>query len=358
MTTMGAWLSSLWEQRLLDLRIKGLSLSTGGTSVPHSVRPIRLLLEAGILTAPVVPGFWPAPLPWFVQALTFPAWHAVLRYSDVFAAGTKYCALRDAISHLPSRQKQLLSEELAIGYCGYVLREVFQVQHIADAEPLLGAQLHRVNQRDKRCPDYFCRRPDGTVVIAEAKGALGDLRTLAPRLRKGKRQVGAVTPVGTSVHARVVTGLGLSLKCDARPSTAAIYDPQDEQPMSVEISAEALVRHAYAKVFVFLGLPGHARQMVPVPTLAPPEPPEDIGLAGERGLLRPETVRDVRIMVLQFPPVPDVELAIGIAESAYLALTQPAPELLEPVSSALAEIVPREDEDLIVFNNGLALIHR
>jgi hypothetical protein len=355
---MGAWLSSLWNQRRLDLRIKGLSPSPGGASAPNSVRPIRLLLEAGILTAPAVPRFWPAPLPWFVQALTIPAWHAVLRYGDVFAAGTTDFALRDAISHLPSRQKQLLSEELAIGYCGYVLREVFQVQHIADAEPLLGGQLHRVNQRDKRCPDYFCRRPDGTVVIAEAKGALGDMRTLAPRLRKGKRQVGAVTPAGTSVHARVVTGLGLSLKYDARPSTAAIYDPQDEQPMSVEISADALVRHAYAKVFVFLGLLGHARQVAPVPTQAPPESAEDIGIERERSLLRSETVREVRIMVLEFPPIPEAELAIGVAESVYQALTRETQGLLEPVSSALAEIVPREDDVLIVLNNGLALIRR
>jgi hypothetical protein len=302
------------------------------------------------LTAPAVLGFWSALHPWRLWPWWIPAWHAVLRYGDVVATGMNEFAVQDSLSDLPSRHKQLVSEELAIGYCGYVLREVFGVQHIADAESLIGGQLQRVARGGKQCPDYFCRRPDGTVVIAEAKGTLGDLRALAPRLRKGKRQVGAVTPVGTSVHARVVIGLGLALERERRPSIAAIHDPQEEHPIPVEVSAEGLVRQAYAKVFLFLGLPFHAGHVAQVP------PEDQGGLHEERAMLRLGTVGNVRIMMLDFPPFPEV--AIGIAESVYEVLIQDAQGLHERVSSALAELAPREDEGLIVLNNGLVVIHR
>ncbi len=203
------------------------------------------------------------------------AWGFLVEHLDSFATRPGSLRLIDDAASWDSRVKGLFGERLGMGLAAWLLWRDFDVVHIADAGPFIGAALadpaspyHRASltmagQHGELRPDYFCLSRTGEVVIAESKGAIGPPSAVSAAERaKAKKQVQNVNPVGLpmrSVEGRIAFATTIRLESDAvRNATTDtgvhVEDPEgDADPLPVPLDADGIVLASYCKVLQFLG---------------------------------------------------------------------------------------------------------
>jgi len=245
--------------RLVEKIPKG-ALSIGAKSV--DVSALELLLCCGLLSGPATS---------FADRRI---WSFYIEHVGSLCHAPSSLTLRmsDDTRNWDSHQKRGFSDRLGMGVAGWALWQHYGVEHIADAEPFIsralasmkgtkfhGAWLKRMS-KDRLKPDFFCLDSSGEAVVAEAKGRIGAAGTVANAIVHGKKQVAAVTPQGVTLRAhggRLVLGTNLRLRGDnpgnGHDSGLTVVDPEGDEPLAVEVSADEIARHSYANLFAFLG---------------------------------------------------------------------------------------------------------
>ncbi len=218
----------------------------------HEVRVGRLLLEAGILTTPAIRA-WPLRPFWDPRT-----WHALFKYADLLRVEDDRLYLDPAFEEMDERWRGLLAEEVAIGFAACLLRDRFDVVHIADVKGLLP------RARKGRRADYACGVRSGGWIVAEVKGT--GTRTGRLPMADAKTQATAIpaSVTGGGTTARQNFGIGLALGVAGRTDTIAKL--RDPPPDGGEVSPDDLAAVAYGKVLTAAGLDARATALAgPVP---------------------------------------------------------------------------------------------
>ena len=101
------------------------------------------------------------------------------------ACTTCHVYIREGFDELDPRITGIATEEIANGITCYMLREHFNLIHIADAKQFIDDfWFETISKKPEYQPDYIAQGIDGKVVICESKGALGTRSTLN-RKKKG-----------------------------------------------------------------------------------------------------------------------------------------------------------------------------
>ena len=239
-----------------DIREWKVEINPSGTTLPNplprngilQVSLHRLLIEAGIALTPATSSSDPR------------SWFALYRYGLDFAGTTPNLNFYSGVQEKDPRLKAVASEEIATGITCYLLREHFDLDHIADAYACLQCEeLAYVDPALQSRPDYFCEDSSGEVVLAESKGATGTRCSIESRIDpEGWSQVQNVYPVNMPLRAtcsRVVIGTHICVQ-DINPrsqTTTIIKDPDGHESQSKNPESDMPMRLAYAKVLRFAG---------------------------------------------------------------------------------------------------------
>jgi hypothetical protein len=238
-----------------DIREWNFELHPPGTSLPVpisgtrlQVRLDRILIETGIALTPATSAFDPR------------AWFGLLRYAGDFTGTAPSLRWYSGVSNKDPRLKAVASEEVATGITCYLLREHFNLDHIADAYAVIqSGDLEYVNSNSDKRPDYFCLDSSGEAVIVESKGATGTRSIINSRINpEGWDQVQNVQPVNHGLRSncsRVVIGTHFCIEGQHQRSetTTIIKDPEGEKGRGINELSDTPVRLAYAKAFRFMG---------------------------------------------------------------------------------------------------------
>ncbi len=252
---------------VLDLDIEEAAFVPPGVgNRSTTVHKEELLLCVGLATSPAVSHAQPSAWGFFVEHLAS------------FRAGSgRVRAVADSKDWDP-HVKTMFSDRVGMGAAVWALWRDYDVVHIADADRFIGRALAKApaafrskwlkslgkyGKTGKYKPDFFCLDSSGQVVVAEAKGAMGPPSVLASDIKKGKEQVRNVDPVGVALRPannRLVLALNLRRANESpnkgKDSALRVVDPEGgDDPLAVQVSAEELVRAAYAKVCTFAGQP-------------------------------------------------------------------------------------------------------
>jgi hypothetical protein len=207
----------------------------------------RLLIEAGIALTLATSSWDPR------------SWFALYRYAADFAGTTPNLRFYSGVSEKDPRLTAVASEEIATGVTCYVLREHFQLTHIADAYACIQrGELTYVDPNSESRPDYFCQDGSLQAVIAESKGASGTRSKVSGRIDpEGWAQVENVAPVNLQLRAscgRVVIGTHLCTEGihDRSESTTIIKDPSGDSGQQQNPESDEVLRLAYAKSLRFM----------------------------------------------------------------------------------------------------------
>jgi len=122
-----------------------------------------------------------------------------------FAFGTdKKLALNLGIED--PHKKGVAADEFGMGFCCWVMEEIFHCDYWADASAMIKEGL--VIPTGAKCPDFVCGFPDGSLGIFEAKGTTRTVSALTQALRDGKYQAFSLD-AQSPIKYRVVVGAAL-----------------------------------------------------------------------------------------------------------------------------------------------------
>jgi hypothetical protein len=186
------------------------------------------------------------------------SWFALYRYAGEFEGSEPQLRLVGDMGDMDPRLKAILGEEMATGITTYLLREHFEVDHIADVYNLIGTHVAYVpGAIDEKRPDYYCIDGANEVVFAESKGAIGTKVSITGGLNYGQEQVANVVSTTRQTRAscgRAVIGTHFCI-AGVHPrseTTTIIRDPLGPRGGDHEGEDNDLpIRYAYAKVLKF-----------------------------------------------------------------------------------------------------------
>lgn len=200
------------------------------------------------------------------------AYYAILRYSNIFTNGLSL-RIKEEIHKLDSHKKAIFSDELGFGACICILGDIYNIRFIADADyfilktitdpqspysnlSLRGRGIYGDN--GKMHPDFFCIADDRTAVIAEAKGTFGVFSNVEGPLKKGKNQVRNVRPRGIALRSTasqlvIATQIPYENINSRSNPHSVILDPEENNPLDIDINEVEIMKHSIAKTLVFSG---------------------------------------------------------------------------------------------------------
>ncbi|MGE4157696.1 MAG: hypothetical protein AB7F75_01210 [Planctomycetota bacterium] len=217
-----------------------------------------MLIETGIATTLATTSWDPR------------SWFALFRYGGDFAGSHPDLRFYEGVQDKDPRLMAVASEEVAAGISCYLLREHFDLEHIADAYACIKRRelVYVANATSEARPDYFCEGADGKAVLAESKGATGTKKSITKRIDpEGWKQVQNVEPVNLLLRnscSRVVIGThfciqGIHPKSE---TTTIIKDPDGSRGQEKNPESDMVIRLAYAKALQFMGHDILADQLV------------------------------------------------------------------------------------------------
>ena len=135
----------------------------------------------------------------FATITLYPFW----KYG--FAFGTGEALTLDPSQDDPHK-KAVVADEMGMGFCAWVMEELFDCEYWADTSTLIknGAVFPVGSKR----PDFVCGFADGSLGIFEAKGTTGSAGNLTGALADGKLQTSGITATDP-ISMRVVVGVAL-----------------------------------------------------------------------------------------------------------------------------------------------------
>jgi len=305
----------------------------------------RVLIEAGIALTLATSSWDPR------------SWFALYRYGADFAGTSPRLRFYSGVSEKDPRLTAVASEEIATGITCYLLREHFQLTHIADAYACLQrGELAYVNPTSESRPDYFCQDINCDAVIAESKGACGTRSKITSRIDpEGWVQVQNVSPVNLALRtscSRVVIGTHLCTEGShgRSESTTIIKDPPGDSGQQQNPESDEVLRLAYAKALRFMGHDALAERLLFRTGFAE----QFVGLAD----VRLPTVAGIPILPLGITPFGD---AIGIyGPTAKRLFSSNSASLTAGVNESLQRITrqrPELDGAGYVLPNGVMVVH-
>lgn len=285
------------------------------------------------------------------------SWFALYRYGGDFAGTAPFLRFYSGVRDKDPRLTAVASEEIATGITCYLLREYFDLDHIADAYACIQqGELPYVNSSVKGRPDFFCEDSQHRTVLAESKGATGTRSAITHRIDPdGWSQVNNVTPVKLPLRSqcgRVVIGTHFCVKGSHPRSetTSIIKDPDGRPSHERNPESDMVIRLAYAKALRFMGQESLADRL-----LLRRELPEPFSRIENMPLPR---LGDLPILPLGLTPFGD---AIGLyGPTAKALLSRATRSMREAVTESLREFRDRRTALHSVgyaFPNGVIVIH-
>lgn len=268
--------SELWRRCATKydcvVREEGFSRTARPSLDALSFRCRDLLLASGILTTPAR------------TASDMRAWGFFIESLSNFRRSNGRIRVSSDARDWDSTYQGHFSFRIGMGLAGLLLWRHYNVVHIADAEPFIGAAISRstgpfrgsaLSSRGlygadgKYKPDFFCLTADRKVVIAEAKGGFGPPSTLKTDKAKAVDQARNVEPIGLKLRTtenRLVFATNLRREDETvrekGESSVSVVDATESTPvLSVPVTETALLRNAYAKILAFSGLAFLAHQV-------------------------------------------------------------------------------------------------
>jgi hypothetical protein len=301
---------------------------------------------------------------------SFRSWFALFRYATLFGGTAPALRLAAGSEDLDPRLLAVLAEEVAVGVCGVVAREVWCVQHLADVFPLLGSDVALMTPpvdpaHPRERPDFIGLTPSHEAVFFESKGAVGTASTLRTARTKGKVQVRNVASQahphrrvnGTPCADRVVVATHFCIAGKhTRSETTTYVDDPPEADVHQERDrppSDMAVRLAYAKALNLGGAAGLGALLV--------GRSEWPAWTREQGTIE---VGGVQLVPLgEFPTGGWLAVEAGV----WRALTAGPTDLLGGLERPLAgvgdilrksreEPAARDSAQLVLLNNGIALL--
>ena len=159
----------------------------------------RILIETGIALTLATSSWDPR------------SWFALYKYGADFAGTTPNLRFYNGVQNKDPRLTAVASEEIATGITCYILREYFNIIHIADTYACIqNNELKYVSPTSKSRPDYFCEDRYRETILAESKGSTGTRSSIARRIYpEGWNQVQNVEPINKNLRgscSRLVIG--------------------------------------------------------------------------------------------------------------------------------------------------------
>lgn len=240
-----------------DIREWNVEIDPPGTTLPTSL-PIdgklkvslhRILIETGIALTLAESSWDPR------------SWYALYRYGGDFAGKHPRLRFYSGARQKDPRLTAVASEEVAVGVSCFLLREHFNLDHIADVYACIKhGELEYVNSKAKKDrPDFFCEDNSRQTVIAESKGSAARRQTLINKVDKeGWDQVQNVRPVNKPLRnscSRAVLGTHFCVEGQNPEieTTTFIKDPEGSTSLERNPDSDMIIRLAYAKALRFAG---------------------------------------------------------------------------------------------------------
>ncbi|MCD6381393.1 MAG: hypothetical protein J7L43_00230 [Candidatus Aenigmarchaeota archaeon] len=177
----------------------------------------------------------------FATITLYPFW----KYGFAFGNG-------DALTLDPSQddphKKAVIADEMGMGFCAWVMEEIFNCEYWADASTLI--KIGAVFPIGTKRPDFICGFKDGSLGIFEAKGTTGTAGGLSGALADSKLQTSGITATDP-ISQRVVVGTALGgevakvvLLDPPGPSTGSgngrsVGEPAEPTNLTAKLVAEA-----------------------------------------------------------------------------------------------------------------------
>lgn len=176
----------------------------------------------------------------FATITLYPFW----KYGFAFGTGNM---LSFALGIEDAHKKAVAADEFGMGFCAWVMEELFDCDTWADCSALIEAGV--VFPTGTRRPDFVCTFKDGTLGVFEGKGTTGTAGNLTGALADGKTQTQGITALDP-IRCRVVVGAALG----ADVTRIIILDPPGGSAEPTNLTAD-LVKKA-------------SREMRTAPTIA------------------------------------------------------------------------------------------
>ena len=217
----------------------------------------RLLIEVGIAQTLATTSWDPR------------SWYALYRYGSDFAGTAPDLRFYSGVVQKDPRLTAVASEEIATGITCYLLRDYFDLPHIADTFACIQkTELRYIDSVSEKRPDYFCQGRDGQSVLVESKGSTGTRSTITPRIDpEGWGQVQNVVPTNHPLRdecGRMVIGTHFCVegKHPRSETTTIIKDPEGPESLEENPESDMTLRLAYAKCLRFMGQDAVAERLI------------------------------------------------------------------------------------------------
>ena len=193
----------------------------GGTSISYKLLPMHLCRTIGEANLSADP---------FATVSLYPFW----KHGFAFGKDTQLSLGLDIDD---PHKKAVAADEFGMGFCAWVMEEVFDCEMWADTSALIkkGAVFPVGSKR----PDFVCTFADGSLGVFEAKGTTGTAGELSGPLADGKTQtqgIGAQAPI----KYRVVVGCALG----GDKTKVIIMDPEPAGLKPTNLTADLVKRAA------------------------------------------------------------------------------------------------------------------
>jgi len=204
------------------------------------VNMLDVLNEIAVLTTP--------PIAYgFTTAETW-AWR---RYFPALDIATPL-RLRQEWSDLDPHQKNILSDDLGMGFPIHLLRSALGLQvvtathyflrQVARRQTAVNAYLLRSGKRGPaKSPDFVAIDRNQSVHVIECKGSQSDRDTLSGLMRNGLPQKRNVVFPNATVGERLVAGLFIPQYHGGEDACVRICDPEPEDPIEINLRFEEIL---------------------------------------------------------------------------------------------------------------------